>query len=92
MPTENDLEAVFEEGYQAGLKSAQHGWRPIETAPRDEICDFWIEWADGCGPGRPLGETPYAHRQRFRGKFGGWSSVEKATHWMPLPEPPAGKK
>jgi hypothetical protein len=69
-------------------------WQPIETAPKEEDVWFW------CVPktaaeafvdtsGHPIVGThqPYLHR----GKWNTWSSLTKATHWMPLPAPPDDK-
>jgi Protein of unknown function (DUF551) len=67
-------------------------WRPIETAPRDGLALYWIRPRSTHDPhfvdtnGNPItGRSPpraaiLPHR--------GWSSLEIATHWMPLPEPP----
>lgn len=67
----------------------QSQWQPIESAPKDIVCDFWLEWADDTAPlNPPLGSSQWKHDQLFRGKFGTWGSVYKATHWQPLPEGP----
>lgn len=66
-------------------------WLPIESAPQAEVCDFWLEWADDIAAHdgqKPLGQADWANEQRFRGHLGCWSSVYKATHWMPLPAAP----
>lgn len=70
-------------------------WQPIETAPRDEEAFFWVvpktpEEAYVNTAGDPIFGTfrPYLHR----GKFKSWSSLSKATHWMPLPDPPVAVK
>lgn len=66
-------------------------WRPIESAPKDEVCDFWLDWADDVAPlNPPLGESLWSGERWFRGKYNCWSSVYKATHWSPLPPPPDG--
>lgn len=66
-------------------------WRPIETAPRDEECFFWVVHKDETEAftdtdGRPIiaSGDPYLHK----GKYGSWSALSKATHWMRLPSPP----
>jgi hypothetical protein len=67
-------------------------WHPIETAPKDVDAIFWCRMLE---PGEPgyvdldsgalfLGAEPFV----FIGRFSTWSSLMKATHWMPLPEPP----
>ena len=64
-----------------GRGDEPEGWRPIESAPMNEPAEF-------CPPLRNCyGEM----EQRFRGKFGCWSSLYKATHWRPLPKPPEPK-
>lgn len=66
-------------------------WRPIDTAPRSEKAIFWIvpklpEEAFVNSQGHPIFSTytPQLHV----GIYGSWSSLSKATHWMPLPTPP----
>jgi hypothetical protein len=68
-------------------------WQPISTAPKDEAVDFWItpltvqdkHYTDSSGnPILMLDEPP----RRHVGKYGTWSSLMKATHWMPQPKPP----
>jgi len=69
-------------------------WRPIESAPRDEVALFWVrpgtiedgKWfADTSG--RPILGTGPA--RMFMGKRDTWSSLTVGTHWMPLPDPPS---
>jgi hypothetical protein len=67
-------------------------WRPYIEFPNDDASkfDFWLEWADGVGGScPPLGKTKWADAQRFRGRNKCWSSLYKATFFMPLPAPPA---
>jgi hypothetical protein len=58
-------------------------WQPIETAPKSELLLGWEDgmmrliWWEG-GAWLQVGATIE------RGWF-------EATHWMPLPEPPAGE-
>lgn len=63
---------------------AGEGWRPIETAPKEENLDFlafsdgildvtWVGWYDNSKP-------VYVHND--------WVSWEP-THWMPLPAAPS---
>jgi hypothetical protein len=58
-------------------------WQPIETAPEDKPCLFWLDWADDV-----IGAPPPPTERLFMGKRRRWASTHKATHWMPLPEPP----
>jgi hypothetical protein len=60
-------------------------WQPIETAAPDQVGLFWLDWAPGCGGNYGMAQSNHIHY----GKRGGWSSLFRATHWMPLPEPPA---
>ncbi len=66
-------------------------WQPIATAPKDEECLFWLmpktpEEAYCNTSGDPIFGTfePYV----FKGKLKCWSSLSKATHWLPLPPGP----
>lgn len=63
------------------------GWRTIDSAPKDGVCDFWLDWADDCAMlNKPL--TADNPNRWFRGRLGCWGSLYKATHWRPLPSPP----
>lgn len=68
-------------------------WQPIETAPKEEEVFFWVvpktAGESYCNTsGAPIFST---HPPRLhRGKFKTWSSLEKATHWMPMPPSPVG--
>lgn len=66
-------------------------WRPIETAPRDGsgILAFW--GADTRCDERSYGVIVFVN--------GEWTNPDnysvtygEPTHWMPLPEPPAGER
>ncbi len=59
-------------------------WQPIETAPKDGMFIYAMPKDDKWGIGLA-----------YRNVSGGWSCAygdreapRKATHWMPLPEPP----
>ena len=67
------------------LGSAGPQWQPIETAPKDKHVIFWTvqEYEPPSFVKPNLGSLHF-------GKFGSWSSLERATHWMPLPDPPGG--
>jgi hypothetical protein len=67
------------------------GWRQIDTAPRDREALFWVvpkppedTYVDSAGHPIVVTFTPYL----FKGHYGSWSSLSKATHWMPLPTSP----
>lgn len=77
----------------AGVPEPQ-GWQPIETAPRDEEVFFWVvpktpeeAFIDTSGKSIFGTHGPHWHRGRLKT----WSSLSKATHWMPLPAPPDGR-
>jgi hypothetical protein len=67
------------------------GWQPIETAPRDSEAIFWIVSKDPeeCyldTSGRPIAH--WATPRMALTHYGQWSSLSKATAWMPKPTPP----
>ena len=64
-------------------------WQPIETAPKEGKCMFWLEFSDDSKHlNPPLEFSPWSKDQIFIGQFRRWASIYKATHWMPLPDPP----
>lgn len=71
--------------------SVAEAWQPIDTAPKDtkarliwcpsNRCVFCACWEKGGTPGYKAGWAVFG---------GGWREcLQGATHWMPLPEPPA---
>jgi hypothetical protein len=69
------------------------GWHPIATAPKRETVFFWVvpktpeeSYVDTSGNPIVSSGPPRLHM----GQHGTWGSLSKATHWMPLPAPPAG--
>lgn len=58
---------------------ANHGWRPIDTAPTGVELLLWEDWG-ACAVG-------YRH-----GESCGWVTEDgrglTPTHWRPLPDPP----
>jgi hypothetical protein len=77
----------------AGTPRAPHGWQPIETCPRDQEVFFWLvpktaeeSYADTSGWPIVSHHAPYWRRGRWQS----WGALSKPTHWMPLPDPPAG--
>ncbi len=66
-------------------------WQPIATAPLNTEAFFWVvpkmaneAYCDTRG--RPI--VSLGSPRMMYGKFGWWSSLEKALYWMPLPAPP----
>lgn len=59
-------------------------WQPIESAPDDQIALFWVEPIAMAADSMFLNMKP----QIFWGRNRCWSSLLRATHWMPLPAPP----
>jgi hypothetical protein len=60
-------------------------WHPMEMAPKEAI--FWVVPRPDSLDLWPDFAPPHTGR-RYMGKAGTWSSLETATHWMPLPDPP----
>lgn len=62
---------------------SEQNWQPIETAPRDRILIFWTvqEYQPPPFVKPNLGSLSIC-------KYGGWSALERATHWMELPKAP----
>ena len=65
-------------------------WKPIETAPNDSKarlvwvpdnqCIYCVSWRNG----------EYGDHAGWEVFGGGWrSTIQNATHWMPLPLPPS---
>ena len=81
---------------QLSAATAARQWQPIETAPKDGHHLFWVvprepdeQWLLDLGD-KPLIQTwaPYV----FKGRNQTWNCLSKATHWMPLPDPPARRE
>ena len=82
----------YPEAIQSAIQKRQ-AWQPIETAPRDgSTAVFWIvpvqeheaRYADTSG--NPMFGTHKPYMEMT--VYGRWSSLSRATHWMPLPAPP----
>jgi hypothetical protein len=78
----------------AVVASQPEGWQPIATAPKDVEALFWViaktaeeAYLDEDGHSIFTGGAPRIEKC----KLGHWSSLSKATHWRPLPPPPAGE-
>jgi hypothetical protein len=71
--------------YEAEL--AKEGWRSIESAPHNKaVLLSWNDWRDG----RWIMEVGAASTgQRYKNGHSSVSSHGSATHWRPLPIPPA---
>ena len=70
-------------------------WQPIETAPKDTT--VLIHWAESKGYNGHTGIGGLADCEEDgflwyedHGADSGETCLEDPTHWMPLPEPPAG--
>ena len=69
-------------------------WQPIETAPKDGT---YIVVSDGVRVSLGLWVSDVDQGADYEGQIGmaGWWSVDlgakldRPTHWMPLPDPPA---
>ena len=67
----------------AALRLAVPEWRPIETAPRDELILV--------GPTKRMGICVAMHHSRdgwVTETTGDWFGIYTPTHWMPLPAAP----
>ena len=78
------------------------GWQPIETAPKDGTWFVICLPGEGFEIGRfdPTNWTEYVpseidglfrQQERVIYEWGGFNNFQSATHWMPLPAPPATK-
>jgi hypothetical protein len=61
-------------------RARQEGWQSIETAPKDGTVILFATPEPG--------DWRY-HMSRADDRWNGAIWLEKATHWMPLPAPPA---
>ena len=75
--------AARDEGRAEGLG----GWKPIETAPRDG--EELLVW--GMSIGRRVASAKDVPRHEPYEWPGGWDFPTGATHWRPLPAPPASQ-
>ena len=67
-------------------------WQPIETAPKDGTQILvWSPYRHTCVTwySGQYDDQPHGWIDWFTGKeYGGNWYAHKATHWMPLPDPP----
>lgn len=70
-------------------------WQPIEVAPE---ADFTVTHPLECLVwSREIGGVRYGRVWRYKdgaafGQANGYGGDWRITHWMPLPEPPAGER
>lgn len=61
-------------------------WRPIETAPRDDLLLVYIPFQNGCGC---FDIVSWDHEDEdWREREGDLLGAHKPSHWMPLPPAP----
>ena len=93
---------------KAGAQSTPctHGWRPIETAPKDETILVYgnAKTGDQAEFGQRMAVAKYAmdynfvnlgSRPLFIYAVGHETKIDKyiwPSYWMPLPQPPEGQK
>ena len=86
--------AVGSEAHTQAFAQGAEGWLPISSAPKDKW--LLVGWWDAAGVWRSNtatwepsdGEwTDYSARALYAGSYAKFP----ATHWRPLPPPPAGK-
>jgi hypothetical protein len=61
-------------------------WQPIETAPKDQWIDLWC--ANKNGEGYRTVECRWSHDFNYFHQACA-PAIRNATHWRPIPEPPA---
>ena len=71
-------------------------WQPIETAPRDgteillKVPLLWEEPQGRIGSGDYVSAYWYDESSEYwRDRLGQWVLLDRPTHWLPLPKPPA---
>lgn len=62
-------------------------WQPIETAPMAKMVLLWGGGWRHPFPGMRNGDGGHVWVDTCEPQVAGWQAW--ATHWMPLPEPPA---
>lgn len=96
--TREDVEfkAMALRNYNALAAIGERGepWRPIGSAPKDEVCLFWVVPKTADETYRDTSGNPILAKSKpsmRECKYGEWGSLMKATHWHPrlaLPTPP----
>jgi hypothetical protein len=74
------------------------GWQPIETAPRDGSWFVIVDRDGHCEAGRydpprhtryvAVGDGLFRAEEVVTYEWDGFNNFHRATHWVPLPEPP----
>jgi hypothetical protein len=84
---------------RAALTSSQDGWRPIESAPKEQKIDLWVvwpAWEDDQSGGKRMADCIWdkAENDWQAGTFrlGQYMARPYATHWMPISPPPPVKE
>lgn len=86
--TATQMHDHFAAGVRAGMGQSQ--WQPIETAPKDgRSFDVWVKSTKNPDYGVRMTGVYYVQGVLCGSKFPNSSWCEYASHWMPLPEPPA---
>ena len=84
--------AQMHDHFAAGVRSGmgQSQWQPIETAPKDgRSFDVWVKSTKNPDYGVRMTGVYYVQGVLCGSRFPNSSWCEYASHWMPLPEPPA---
>lgn len=71
---------------QAAIAAMQPDWRPIETAPRDELVWLFEPHSEGGFMFAGITDMDGLWRNNLDRR------KQQPTHWMPLPAPPAGER
>lgn len=95
------LEDAALRAIRAALAQRESGWRSMESAPRDGTkIDLWTFWPpsenDPPKGGRRIADAIWHESVRdwYAGNFylHQYAAKPVATHWQPLPTPPASAK
>lgn len=83
------VEPALQHAYAEGRKdeSEEHGWRLIESAPKD--AQVLVTWGPTWATGHPHIEVCECSDGIWFYSFDGDSPTQAPTHWMPLPSNPA---
>lgn len=86
-------DSAFRQALSA-LGAGGDGWRPIETAPNDELVLLWCEGTEYVERGCHVGRMAWMSTGRFPivGATLYSTSARAFTHWQPLPAAPQGRQ